>query len=44
MTLAANCLSDVGGGIVVYKDEAEIALVELPIAGLMSDECAEVII
>ncbi|MCB8943886.1 MAG: adenine deaminase [Ardenticatenaceae bacterium] len=43
MALAANRLGEVGGGIVVYKDEQEIALVELPIAGLMSDERAEVV-
>jgi adenine deaminase len=43
MTLAANRLGEVGGGIVVYKDEQEIALVELPIAGLMSDERAEIV-
>ncbi|WP_227271262.1 adenine deaminase [Roseobacter weihaiensis] len=40
MALAANRLSDVGGGIVIYKDGQEIALVELPIAGLMSDSPA----
>lgn len=43
MALAANRLGQVGGGVVVYKDDAEIALVELPIAGLMSDERAEVV-
>ncbi|MCP4359352.1 MAG: adenine deaminase [Chloroflexi bacterium] len=43
MALAANRLGEVGGGVVVYKDEAEIALVELPIAGLMSNERAEVV-
>jgi adenine deaminase len=43
MALAANRLGEVGGGIVVFKDETEIALVELPIAGLMSDERAEVV-
>ncbi len=43
MALAANRLGAVGGGVVVYKDDAEIALVELPIAGLMSDERAEVV-
>ncbi len=34
---AANRLGEVGGGITVWKDGAELALVELPIAGLMSD-------
>lgn len=43
MALAANRLGAVGGGVVVYKDDAEIALVELPIAGLMSDERAEIV-
>jgi adenine deaminase len=37
MAAAANRLAEVGGGVTVWKDEAEIALVELPIAGLMSD-------
>ena len=41
MTAAANRLSNVGGGISVWKDGAELALVELPIAGLMSDEPAK---
>ena len=40
MALAANRLGEVGGGITVWKDGAEIALVELPIAGLMSDQPA----
>ena len=43
MALAANRLGEVSGGIVVYKDDQEMALVELPIAGLMSDERAEVV-
>ncbi len=39
MTLAANRLGEVGGGICVYKDGKELALVELPVAGgLMSDD------
>ncbi len=41
MAAAANRLSSVGGGISVWKDGAELALVELPIAGLMSDEPAK---
>jgi adenine deaminase len=40
MALAANRLGDVGGGIVIFKDGQERALVELPIAGLMSDSPA----
>jgi adenine deaminase len=43
MALAANRLGEVGGGVVVFKDGEEIALVELPIAGLMSDERSEVV-
>jgi len=41
MAAAANRLSEVGGGVTVWKDGAELALVELPIAGLMSDEPAK---
>jgi adenine deaminase len=41
MARAANRLRDVGGGIVVIKESQEIALVELPIAGLMSNKRAE---
>ncbi len=40
MALAANRLGEVGGGITVFKDGQEIALVKLPIAGLMSDKPA----
>ncbi len=43
MARAANRLGDVGGGVVVYKEGQEIALVELPIAGLMSNERAEIV-
>lgn len=43
MAQAANRLGEVCGGVVVFKDGVEIALVELPIAGLMSDERAEVV-
>jgi adenine deaminase len=41
MALAANRLGEVSGGMVIFKDGQEIALVELPIAGLMSDEPAK---
>jgi len=37
MALAANRLAEVGGGVTVFRDGRELALVELPIAGLMSD-------
>ena len=40
MAAAANRLGEVGGGVTVFKDGEEIALVELPIAGLMSDRPA----
>ncbi len=40
MARAANRLGEVGGGVTVWRDGAETALVELPIAGLMSDRPA----
>ncbi|MEM6637040.1 MAG: adenine deaminase [Pseudomonadota bacterium] len=40
MAQAANRLAEIGGGVTVWKDGAEIALVPLPIAGLMSDRPA----
>lgn len=40
MALAANRLAEVGGGITLFRDGQEQALVELPIAGLMSDSPA----
>jgi adenine deaminase len=43
MAQAANRLQEVGGGVVVVSKGRELALVELPIAGLMSDERAEVV-
>ncbi len=43
MALAANSLGEIGGGIVVVGGGEVLALVELPIAGLMSDERAEVV-
>ncbi|MDF0601174.1 adenine deaminase [Psychromarinibacter sp. C21-152] len=41
MAKAANRLAEVGGGVTVWRDGQELALVELPIAGLMSDAPAE---
>ncbi|MHA6264371.1 adenine deaminase [Arenibacterium sp. CAU 1754] len=41
MALAANRLAEVGGGITVFREGRELALVELPIAGLMSDSPAQ---
>jgi len=43
MALAANELARVGGGQIVVRNQEVIALVELPIAGLMSDERAEIV-
>jgi adenine deaminase len=43
MAQAVNRLAEVGGGVAVFKGGQEIALVELPIAGLMSNERAEVV-
>jgi adenine deaminase len=43
MALAVNTLSSVGGGVVVVSGGKQLALVELPIAGLMSPERAEVV-
>jgi adenine deaminase len=43
MALAANRLGQVGGGVVLFSKGKEIALVEMPIAGLMSDERAEIV-
>jgi adenine deaminase len=43
MAIAANRLREIGGGVVVIHKGRELALVELPIAGLMSDEPAEIV-
>ncbi|MEC9432828.1 MAG: adenine deaminase [Pseudomonadota bacterium] len=43
MAAAANRLQEIGGGVAVWKDGAEAALVPLPVAGLMSDAPAEVV-
>lgn len=40
MALAANRLGEVGGGVTLWRDGEELALVELPVAGLMSDSPA----
>ncbi len=40
MAIAANELAEVGGGQIAVRDGEVIALIELPIAGLMSDEPA----
>lgn len=43
MALAGNELARVGGGQIVVREGEVIGLVELPIAGLMSDERAEIV-
>ncbi len=43
MAIAANRLGEVGGGVVLISQGKELALVEMPIAGLMSDERAEIV-
>ena len=43
MALAANRLGEVGGGVVFFADGEERALIEMPIAGLMSNERAEIV-
>lgn len=43
MASAANRLGEAGGGVVIFKEGEEIAMVELPIAGLMSNERAEIV-
>ena len=43
MARAANRLGEVGGGVTVFAGGREVALIELPIAGLMSEERAEIV-
>ena len=43
MASAANRLAEVGGGVTVFSRGKELAMVELTIAGLMSDERAEAV-
>jgi adenine deaminase len=43
MALAPNRLGEVGGGVVLFSEGKELALVELTVAGLMSDERAEIV-
>ncbi len=43
MAKAANRLGEVGGGVVFFRDGEERALIDLPIAGLMSERRAEVV-
>jgi adenine deaminase len=43
MAQAANALADQGGGMLVVRGGQITAAVQMPIAGLMSDERAEVV-
>jgi adenine deaminase len=43
MAAAANRLGEIGGGVTVWQDGAEIACLALPIAGLMSDRPAALV-
>jgi adenine deaminase len=43
MAAAANRLGEVGGGVVIFSRGKELAIVEMPIAGLMSNERAEIV-
>jgi adenine deaminase len=43
MAVAANILGEVSGGVVLVSEGRQLALVEMPIAGLMSDERAEIV-
>jgi adenine deaminase len=43
MVQAANRLAEIGGGVIVVREGQEIALIELPIAGIMSNERAEIV-
>lgn len=43
MARAVNRLREIGGGVVLYSGGEEKALVEMPIAGLMSDEPSPIV-
>jgi adenine deaminase len=43
MALAANELQRVGGGQIMVREDKVVAMVNLPIAGLMSDEPAQTV-
>jgi adenine deaminase len=43
MAIAVNKLAEIGGGQIVVRDGQVLALVELPIAGLISDERADIV-
>ena len=43
MARAANRLAEVGGGVCLFSEGRELAMVEMPIAGLMSDERSDIV-
>lgn len=43
MALAVNRLTEVGGGVCLFAGGQELALIEMPIAGLMSDERSNIV-
>jgi len=43
MTVAVNTLAEIGGGIIAIENGKPIGLVELPIAGLVSDEMPKIV-
>ena len=43
MAQAANILKEIGGGLVLVSEGRELARIEMPIAGLMSAERAEIV-
>lgn len=43
MAAASHYLAEIGGGVVVFRNGRLVSCVELPIAGLMSDEPAEIV-
>jgi len=43
MTAAVNALAEIGGGIIAIENGKPIGMVELPIAGLVSDEMPEIV-
>ena len=43
MAFAANKLIDIGGGMIIVKNKNVLGLVELPVAGLMSLDKAEIV-
>ena len=43
MAIAANRLREVGGGVTFFENGEEKALIEMPIAGLMSDEPSSIV-